>query len=103
MDKNILDLVKKVAEVVVAVIDICSEEQENSMGNIDFWKSLKRLGKIAVAVAEILGGKQIGQSIFTIILVKYTFEVLFGLFRYCFVLKCDLYGNNRNIGSNKMF
>jgi len=26
MDKNILDLVKKVAEVVVAVIDICSEE-----------------------------------------------------------------------------
>jgi hypothetical protein len=27
------------------------------MGNIDFWKSLKRLGKIAVAVAEILGGK----------------------------------------------
>ena len=26
MDKNILVLVKKVAEVVVAVIDICSEE-----------------------------------------------------------------------------
>jgi hypothetical protein len=26
MDKNIFDLVKKVAEVVVAVIDICSEE-----------------------------------------------------------------------------
>jgi hypothetical protein len=26
MDKNILALVKKVAEVVVAVIDICSEE-----------------------------------------------------------------------------
>ena len=26
MDKNILDLVKKVAEVVVAVSDICSEE-----------------------------------------------------------------------------
>jgi len=26
MDKNILFLVKKVAEVVVAVVDICSEE-----------------------------------------------------------------------------
>ena len=26
MDKNIFDVVKKVAEVVVAVIDICSEE-----------------------------------------------------------------------------
>ena len=26
MDKNILDLVKKVADVVVAVIDMCSEE-----------------------------------------------------------------------------
>ena len=32
MDKNILVLVKKVAEVVVAVIDICSEEQEEQYG-----------------------------------------------------------------------
>lgn len=32
MDKNILFLVKKVAEVVVAVVDICSEEQEEQYG-----------------------------------------------------------------------
>ena len=53
MDKNILVLVKKVAEVVVAVIDICSEEQEDKMYVVSALKTVGKVYKVYKTVKTV--------------------------------------------------
>jgi hypothetical protein len=33
------------------------KNRRNSVGNMDFWKALEKVGRIVVAVSEILGEK----------------------------------------------